>query len=120
LIAECLDDCRLRDFYFYASELGMDALIELYDAENLDRVLKLEPPLVGVNNRDLRTFETDLTHTIELAPRIVPGALLVSESGIRVQEDVHRLRSAGVRAILVGETLMRSDDVESKIHELLS
>jgi indole-3-glycerol phosphate synthase len=120
LIAECLDDCRLRDFYFYASELGMDALIELYDAENLDRVLKLEPPLVGVNNRDLRTFETDLAHTIELAPRIVPGALLVSESGIRVQEDVHRLRTAGVRAILVGETLMRSDDVESKIHELLS
>ncbi len=120
LIAECLDDCRMRDLYFYASELGMDALIELYDTENLDRVLKLEPPLIGVNNRNLRTFVTDLSHTIALAPRIVPSALLVSESGIRVQSDVHRLRSSGVRAILVGETLMRSEDVESKIHELLS
>jgi indole-3-glycerol phosphate synthase len=120
LIAECLDDCRMRDLYFYASELGMDALIELYDAENLDRVLKLEPALVGINNRNLRTFVTDLAHTIELAPRIVPSALLVSESGIRVQSDVHRLRSSGVRAILVGETLMRADDIESKIHELLS
>jgi indole-3-glycerol phosphate synthase len=120
LIAECLDDCRMRDLYFYASELGMDALIELYDAENLDRVLKLEPALVGINNRNLRTFVTDLAHTIELAPRIVPTALLVSESGIRIQSDVHRLRSSGVRAILVGETLMRAVDVESKIHELLS
>jgi indole-3-glycerol phosphate synthase len=120
LIAECLDDCRMRDLYFYASELGMDALIELYDGENLDRVLKLEPALVGINNRNLRTFVTDLAHTIELAPRIVPRALLVSESGVRVQSDVHRLRSSGVRAILVGETLMRADDVESKIHELLS
>lgn len=120
LIAECLDDCHLRELYFYASELGMDALIELYDAENLDRVLKLEPELVGINNRNLRTFVTDLAHTIELAPQIVSCALLVSESGIRVQRDVHRLRQAGVRAILVGETLMRSDDVQSKINELLS
>ncbi len=72
LIAECLDDCRLRELYFYASELGMDALIELYEVENLERVLKLEPALVGVNNRDLRTFVTDLEHTIRLAPRIVP------------------------------------------------
>lgn len=120
LIAECLDDCHLRELYFYASELGMDALIELYDAENLDRVLKLEPELVGINNRNLRTFVTDLAHTIELAPQIVPQTLLVSESGIRVQRDVHRLRQAGVRAILVGETLMRSDDVQSKINELLS
>ncbi len=120
LIAECLDDCRLRDLYFYASELGMDALIELYEVENLDRVLKLEPPLIGINNRNLRTFVTDLEHTIGLAPRIVPQSLLVSESGIRTRNDVLQLKEAGVRAILVGETLMRSDDVGGKIGELLS
>src|SRR6185503_8156719 len=66
LIAECLDDYTLRDLYFYASELGMESLIEIYDPENLDRVLKLEPPLVGVNNRDLRTFVVDLNHTLEI------------------------------------------------------
>jgi indole-3-glycerol phosphate synthase len=120
LIAECLDDCRMRELYFYASELGMDALIEFYDAENLDRVLKLDPALVGINNRNLRTFVTDLEHTIQLAGRIVPQALLVSESGIRDQSDVRRLKQAGVRAILVGETLMRSADIEAKINELLS
>jgi indole-3-glycerol phosphate synthase len=120
LIAECLDDCRLRDLYFYASELGMDALIELYEVENLDRVLKLEPPLIGINNRNLRTFVTDLEHTIGLAPRIAPQSLLVSESGIRTRSDVLQLKEAGVRAILVGETLMRSDDVGEKIGELLS
>jgi indole-3-glycerol phosphate synthase len=120
LIAECLDDCRMRELYFYASELGMDALIELYEVENLDRVLKLEPALVGINNRDLRTFVTDLEHTIRVAPQIIGQALLVSESGIRTRSDVLQLERAGVRAILVGETLMRSDDVGEKIGELLS
>src|SRR5258708_38270171 len=64
LIAECLDDCTLRDLYFYASELGMESLIEIYDPENLDRVLKLGPTLVGINNRNLRTFVTDLAHSL--------------------------------------------------------
>jgi indole-3-glycerol phosphate synthase len=119
LIAECLDDCRMRDLYFYASDLGMDSLIEVYEAENLDRVLKLEPALVGVNNRNLRTFETDLGHTLRLAPRIVGQALLVSESGIRTRADVLDLQHAGVQGILVGETLMRADNLEEKIGELL-
>jgi indole-3-glycerol phosphate synthase len=119
LIAECLDDCRMRDLYFAASDLGMDVLIELYAEENLDRVLKLEPALVGINNRNLRTFSTELDHTIRLAPQIVGSALLVSESGIRTHEDVSRLHQAGVRAILVGETLMRSNDIQAKIDELL-
>ncbi len=120
LIAECLDDCRLRELYFYASELGMDALIELYEIENLDRVLKLEPPLVGVNNRNLRTFVTELEHTVHLAPRIVRQATLVSESGIRTRDDVLKLQEAGVGALLVGETLMRSDNIGAKISELFS
>jgi indole-3-glycerol phosphate synthase len=118
LIAECLDDCRMRDLYFAACELGMDVLVEVYDEQNLDRVLKLEPALIGINNRNLRTFVTDLDHTIRLAPRIAGSALLVSESGIRTREDVLMLQAAGVRAILVGETLMRSNDIGTKIHEL--
>jgi len=119
LIAECLNDCELRDLYFYASELGMDALVEIYDPENLDRVLALEPELLGINNRDLRTFVTDLDHSIRLGARIPAKTLLVSESGIRVREDVVRLQQAGCRAILVGETLMRSEDMGEKIKELL-
>jgi len=120
LIAECLDDCHLRDLYFYASELGMESLIEIYDSENLDRVLNLDPPLVGVNNRDLRTFVTDLDHTVRLAPRIVATSLLVSESGIRTRADIDRLKSAGAKAILVGETLMRSPNIGQAVDELLN
>ncbi len=119
LIAECLDDCHLRDLYFYASELGMESLIEIYDPENLDRVLKLEPALVGVNNRDLRTFVTDLDHTIRLAPRLSTATLLVSESGIRSRADVDRLKAGGAHAMLVGETLMRSPDIGRAVDELL-
>src|SRR5580698_1167253 len=119
LIAECLDNCRLRELYFYASELGMDALVEIYDGENLERVLELEPAIVGINNRDLRTFATDLDHTLELAPRAAARTILVSESGIRTSDDVARLRAAGVRAILVGETLMRSGNVAATIADLL-
>ncbi len=118
LIAECLSDCELRDLYFTASELGMECLIEVYDPENLDRVLKLEPALVGVNNRDLRSFQVSLEQTIRLAPRVPEGTLLVSESGIKTREDVVRLRAAGCRAILVGETLMRSTDIAGTVREL--
>jgi indole-3-glycerol phosphate synthase len=119
LIAECLDDCRLRDLYFYAGELGMESLIEIYEAENLDRVLKLGPALVGINNRNLRTFVTDLGHSIALAPRVPADCILVSESGIHTPGDVARLEQAGIRAILVGETLMRATDIGAKLRELL-
>ena len=81
LIAECLDDCRLRELYFYASELGMESLIEIYEPDNLDRVLKLSPALVGINNRNLRTFVTDLGHSIALRPRVPADCVLISESG---------------------------------------
>jgi len=97
----------------------MEALVEIHDAENLDRVLELEPALVGINNRNLRTFVTDLEHTVQLAPRVAAQTILVSESGIRTGADVARLQAAGVRAILVGETLMRASDPAVKIAELL-
>ncbi|MBI1348951.1 indole-3-glycerol phosphate synthase TrpC [bacterium] len=119
LIAECLNDCELRDLYFYASELGLECLIEVYEPENLDRVLKLEPPLVGVNNRDLRSFTVDLDQTVQLATKVPATTLLVSESGIKSRADVDRLKAAGCGAILVGETLMRSGDVASKVQELV-
>lgn len=119
LIAECLDDCRMRELYFTARELGMDVLIELYDPENLDRVLKLEPDLVGVNNRDLRSFVTDLEHSIGLSQRVPEGTVFVSESGIRTHHDVERLLGAGIRAILVGESLMRSPDVGEALRQLV-
>jgi indole-3-glycerol phosphate synthase len=119
LIAECLDDCTLRELYFYASELGMESLIEIYDPENLDRVAKLEPALVGINNRNLRTFVTDLGHSLALRSRVPADCVVVSESGIHTRADVERLEQAGIRAMLVGETLMRSPDIGAKLRELL-
>ena len=119
LIAECLNDCQMRDLYFYASELGLAALIEVHDVENLDRVLKLDSPLLGINNRDLRTMTTDLDHTIRSAQQVPASTLLVSESGIKTRADIDRVKHGGARAILVGETLMRSPDIGLAVDQLL-
>jgi indole-3-glycerol phosphate synthase len=118
LIAEILDDEALPRLLRQAGDLGMQALVELYDRENLPRVLAAGTRLVGVNNRDLRTFQTRLEHTLELAREVPPEVCLVSESGIQSHEDVRRLQAAGVRAILVGESLMRSADIGAKLREL--
>jgi indole-3-glycerol phosphate synthase len=118
LIAEALDDDALRRLLGEAGELGLDALVELYDAAILPRVLDAGARLVGVNNRDLRTFEVRLEQTLELAARVPPDVLLVSESGIRGRADVERLAAAGVRAVLVGETLMRAADPGAKLRDL--
>ncbi len=119
LIAECLDDASLAELYSKAQNLGMSALVEIYDPENLERVLKLDPPMIGINNRNLKTFVTDLDHTLKLCPRIPEDCLIISESGIRTRDDVLRLASAGVRGMLVGETLMRSEPIAAKVRELL-
>ncbi len=119
LIAEILPGDALLLLLGQAQELGMQALVELYDRDNLPRVLAAGARLVGVNNRDLRTFRTRLDHTLELAREIPPDVCLVSESGIRNREDVERLRAAGVRAILVGESLMRACDIGAKLRELV-
>ncbi len=118
LIAEILDDESLRSLFRAAHDLGMQCLVELYDADNLPRVLGAGARLVGVNNRDLHTFVTRLEHTLDLAPRLPADCCLVSESGIRTRADVLRLQDAGVRAVLVGETLMRAPDVGAKLDEL--
>ncbi|MEX2113351.1 MAG: indole-3-glycerol phosphate synthase TrpC [Pirellulales bacterium] len=119
LIAECLDNCNLRKLHNEAVALGMSPLVELYEPENLQRVFDAGATLIGINNRDLRTFETDLAHTLRLRERIPDQCVLVSESGIRTRADVERLQSAGVDAILVGETLMASPDIGTAVDELL-
>ena len=119
LIAEILDDPTLRALLERARSLGMDALVELHDAENLDRVLAAGADLVGINNRDLRTFRTDLEHSVRLRERVPPGVTLVAESGIHTRADVERLEAAGIDAILVGESLMRADDIGRAVENLL-
>jgi indole-3-glycerol phosphate synthase len=119
LIAECLDDCNLRKLHREAVALGMAPLVELYDPENLPRVFDAGATLIGINNRDLRSFETDLEHTLRLRDRIPDECVLVSESGIRTRADVERLAAANVDAILVGESLMASPDMGAAVDELL-
>ncbi|NQT17806.1 MAG: indole-3-glycerol-phosphate synthase, partial [Planctomycetes bacterium] len=119
LIAECLDDGSLSRLHDAVVALGMTPLVELYEPENLRRVLEMGARLVGVNNRDLRTFEVDLGHTLRLRAEIPDSCVLVAESGIRTRADVERLESAGVDAMLVGESLMAQDDVGAAVDELL-
>ena len=118
LIAEILEAEELPRLFRQAGELGLQALVELYDRENLSRVLDAGAKLVGVNNRDLRSFVTRLEHTLEIAAGLPADVCLVSESGIRTRADVVRLTAGGVRAILVGESLMRADDIGAKLREL--
>ncbi len=110
LIAACLDDAQMADLEATAASLGMAVLVEVHDAAELERGLRLRTPLVGVNNRNLRSFEVDLQTTLDLLPRLPPERLLVTESGILAPADVRRMREAGVHAFLVGEAFMRADD----------
>ena len=110
LIVACLDDAQLAAFEACAQAHGMDVLVEVHDEAELQRALRLKTPLVGVNNRNLRTFEVSLDTTLALRPRLPADRLLIAESGILVRADVQRLRSAGVHAFLVGEAFMRAPD----------
>ncbi|CAM5790373.1 indole-3-glycerol phosphate synthase TrpC [Rhizobacter fulvus] len=110
LIAACLDDALMADLEAQAHELGMAVLVEVHDGAELDRALRLKTPLVGINNRNLRTFEVTLQTTLDLLPRVPAERLLVTESGILAQDDVQRMRDAGVHAFLVGEAFMRAPD----------
>jgi indole-3-glycerol phosphate synthase len=119
LIVAALGETQLRDFLQISSELGLDALVEVHDAAQLDAALRAEASIIGINNRDLHTFHTDLRATLELAPRIPDDVVLVSESGIKTAGDVNQLKEAGVDAILVGEALETSPDIAAKMRELL-
>ncbi len=119
LIAECLDDCQLRKLHGAILDWGMTPLVEFYDPDNLPRVLEAGATLIGVNNRNLHTFETDLEHTIRMREQIPDTCVVVGESGIRGHADLMRLESSGVDAVLVGEHLMAQADIGAAVDQLL-
>ena len=120
LIAACLDDALMADLEAQAHELGMAVLVEVHDGDELDRALRLKTPLVGINNRNLRTFEVTLQTTLDLLLRVPAERLLVTESGILGRSDVDRMRSANVHAFLVGEAFMRAPDPGKALAELFA
>jgi indole-3-glycerol phosphate synthase len=119
LIVALMDSSQLDDYIGWAGELGLSVLVEIHDGEELMQAKAAGAELIGVNNRDLKTFETTLETTFELLPEMPEGAVVVSESGIAHREDVERLEEAGVGAILVGESLMREKDIGAKVREIL-
>ena len=120
LIVAALEDGALAELHAAAREAGLDALVEVHDEAEIERAARLSPDLIGINNRDLRSFHTNLAVTERLAPLAPPGALLVGESGIGTPADLARLGAAGVRAALIGERLMRQEDVRAATEALLA
>jgi indole-3-glycerol phosphate synthase len=120
LIVAALDDARLRGLCDLGLSLGMDVLVEVHDAAELDRALATRSPLVGINNRNLRSFETSLRTTLDLIEQVPDDRLLVTESGIHTGADVMRMRAAGVHAFLVGEAFMRADDPGAELARLFA
>jgi len=118
LIAAALDDYQLRDLYYATVNLGIDPLIEIHDHKELERVMRLEPSLIGINNRNLQTFKTDLSITIDLLKIIPENITVISESGIENGGQARMLKDAGASGLLVGESLMRSEDPVELITEL--
>lgn len=119
LIAECLDDCNFRKLFRDTLELGMTPLVEVYQPENLPRVLEAGATLIGINNRDLRTFHVDFDHTIRMRKQIPDNCLVVAESGIHSAADVMKLEAAGIDAVLVGEHFMASADIGDAVDDLM-
>ncbi len=120
LIVAALDDTALADLHAAARELGMDVLVEVHDRAELERALTLDLSLVGINNRDLRTFDTSLDTTLQMLDAIPDGCLLVTESGIHTRDDVALMRGNNVNAFLVGEAFMRQPDPGQALRELFA
>lgn len=120
LIVAALSDAQMAELEACALELGMSVLVESHDAAELERALRLRTPLIGINNRDLRRFDTDIQRSIELLPQVPAERLLISESGIRRPADVQTLRTAGIHAFLVGEGLMRAPRPGHALQELFA
>jgi indole-3-glycerol phosphate synthase len=118
LIAACLDDAQMAGLEAQAVDLGMAVLVEVHDASELDRALRLKTPLLGINNRNLRSFEVTLDTTLGLLPSVPADRLVVTESGILGRADVQRMRDAKVHAFLVGEAFMRADDPGAALADL--
>jgi indole-3-glycerol phosphate synthase len=120
LIAACVPAAEMRALESLAHRLGMAVLVEVHDAAELEASLALQTPLIGINNRNLKTFETLLETTLELLPRVPPERLVITESGILAAGDVKRMQGAGVNAFLVGEAFMRAPDPGVALHELFA
>lgn len=120
LIAAALEDARMRELEAAARELGMAVLVEVHDAKELERALELKTPLIGINNRNLRTFETRLETTLELVARIPKDRIVITESGILSREDVKTLRAGRVGCFLVGEAFMRTADPGAELGRLFA
>ncbi|HEV3009422.1 MAG TPA: indole-3-glycerol phosphate synthase TrpC [Burkholderiales bacterium] len=120
LIAACLEDAEMRELEALARSVGMAVLVEVHDADELERALELETPLLGINNRNLRSFETRPETTLDLLPRVPPGRIVITESGILSRPDVERMRRHGVHAFLVGEAFMRAADPGTELKALFS
>jgi len=118
LIAEILPDGELRKLFDQAVQIGLHVLVELHDADQLQRVIDCGAKLIGINNRDLRTFRTSLDHTLDLLASIPADCTVVSESGVKAHGDLKRLEIAGVKAVLVGESLMRAPDIGAALDQL--
>ena len=120
LIAACLSDAQMAELEACAVGLGLDVLVEVHDGDELDRALRLKTPLVGINNRNLKTFEVSLQTTLDLQKQVPAGRLLVTESGVATRADVTLLRAAGVQAFLVGEAFMRAEEPGLALAELFA
>jgi indole-3-glycerol phosphate synthase len=118
LIVGVLDDGTLRDLQAQATRLSMQAVVEVHSAEDVDRALRADARIIGINNRDLTTMKTERATTVRLRPLIPAGRVVISESGIESRADVDELRRCGVDAVLVGESLLRAADLEAKVREL--
>ena len=118
LIAAILDDAQMHDFYQLAGELELDALVEVHDEAEMERALKLDAKIIGVNNRNLKDFTVDTANSKKLRDLIPDDIIFVSESGVKSTDDIRAIREIGADAVLIGETLMRADDKKAKLDEL--
>ena len=119
LIVAILDDATMKHLYEVAGHLDLDCLVEVHNEAELERALKLGAEIIGINNRDLRTFEVDLKVSEDLIPKIPLGKVVVAESGIKTHDDILRLQKAGAHAVLIGETFLQSQDAGAKIKEVM-
>lgn len=118
LIAAILSERQLTEYLQLAGKLGLDCLVEVHSREELQMVLQTPAEIIGINNRDLRTFKTDIRNTVELLPECPPDCYVISESGVKSGDDARRLKAAGARAVLVGEGLVTAAEIDAKVREL--
>ncbi len=120
LIASVLEPSQLHEFYMEAYEKNLEVIVEIHHEAELDKLKSFTPEILGVNNRDLSTFKTDIQHTLNLIPNLPKGAVVISESGIRNSEDINRLHREKVNGVLVGETLMKNEEPAEAIQSLFN